>query len=114
MFNDLIRRKIIQMKKEVGSKTFYVKEMVYEDYDWCVFHEHVQLLIKRLFKTCQRLHKETMDFEITTDSDREKDKLSFLYYSKYGHVEIWYQIEDDKLMFADLKTEIYQEVYCLV
>ncbi|MEG7883072.1 hypothetical protein [Bacillus paranthracis] len=114
MGNQSIEKKIQQLEKEVCKKSFSMKDIVCENYDWNVFYERMQFLIKRLLKTFQRLHKETMDFEITTDSDREPDKLGFFYYSKYGHIEIWYQINRNKLIFNEIKTDVYQQIHALV
>lgn len=114
MSNQLIEKRVQQIKKEVSNQSFSIKDIVCENYDWSVFYEHMQVLIKRLFKTFQRLHKETMDFDVLTDSDRESDKLGFFYYSKYGHIEIWYQINRNKLIFNEIKTDLYNQVYALV
>ncbi|PFF51829.1 MULTISPECIES: hypothetical protein [Bacillus cereus group] len=114
MSNHLIEKKVQQLKKEVCKKSFSMMDIVCKGYDWCVFYEHIQVLIKRLFKTFQRLHKETIDFEIITDSDRNADKLGLFYYSKYGHVEVWYQINSNELTFNEIKTDFYKQVYALV
>ncbi|WP_144537183.1 hypothetical protein [Bacillus thuringiensis] len=114
MSNQLIEKKVRQLKKEISKRSFSMKDIVCENYDWIVFYEHMQVLIKRLFKTFQRLHKETMDFDVITDSDREPDKLGFFYYSKYGHIEIWYQINRSHLIFNEIKTDLYNQVYALI
>lgn len=114
MNNQLIEKKVQQLKKEVSNQSFSMKDIVCKSYDWIVFYEHMQVLIKRLFKTFQRLHKETMDFDVITDSDREPDKLGFFYYSKYGYIEIWYQINRNKLICNEIKTDLYNQVYALV
>lgn len=114
MNNQLIEKKVRQLKKEISKRSFSMKDIVSENYDWIAFYERIQVLIKRLFKTFQRLHKETMDFEVITDSDRNTDRLGLFYYSKYGHVEVWYQIQKSKLTFEEIKTDFYQQVYALV